>query len=115
MRTASRIVGRDTSNSAMRCDSAGSVSPSTSSPRMMALRICRATSSAVLGTRTASALLRLPTGIATKALDKLHSFLDFLPFARSEEHTSELQSLMRISYTVFCLKKKPYYYNHTQH
>src|SRR3546814_3580983 len=29
-----------------------------------------------------------------------------LPGARSEEHTSELQSLMRISYAVFCLKKK---------
>src|SRR3546814_1431873 len=29
---------------------------------------------------------------------------------RSEEHTSELQSLMRISYAVFCLKKK-----HTEH
>src|SRR3546814_8961755 len=28
------------------------------------------------------------------------------PSARSEEHTSELQSLMRISYAVFCLKKK---------
>src|SRR3546814_1354356 len=28
------------------------------------------------------------------------------PLARSEEHTSELQSLMRISYAVFCLKKK---------
>src|SRR3546814_2816372 len=28
------------------------------------------------------------------------------PFPRSEEHTSELQSLMRISYAVFCLKKK---------
>src|SRR3546814_5467766 len=28
------------------------------------------------------------------------------PASRSEEHTSELQSLMRISYTVFCLKKK---------
>src|SRR3546814_6273062 len=28
------------------------------------------------------------------------------PFTRSEEHTSELQSLMRISYAVFCLKKK---------
>src|SRR3546814_5621561 len=28
------------------------------------------------------------------------------PFWRSEEHTSELQSLMRISYAVFCLKKK---------
>src|SRR3546814_9742777 len=27
-------------------------------------------------------------------------------FNRSEEHTSELQSLMRISYAVFCLKKK---------
>src|SRR3546814_7530668 len=29
-----------------------------------------------------------------------------LPIYRSEEHTSELQSLMRISYAVFCLKKK---------
>src|SRR3546814_5407731 len=29
-----------------------------------------------------------------------------LPGGRSEEHTSELQSLMRISYAVFCLKKK---------
>src|SRR3546814_19832215 len=28
------------------------------------------------------------------------------PLSRSEEHTSELQSLMRISYAVFCLKKK---------
>src|SRR3546814_2281099 len=28
------------------------------------------------------------------------------PHHRSEEHTSELQSLMRISYAVFCLKKK---------
>src|SRR3546814_4999271 len=34
--------------------------------------------------------------------DKLHLRFD----ARSEEHTSELQSLMRISYAVFCLKKK---------
>src|SRR3546814_3910492 len=30
-------------------------------------------------------------------------------FIRSEEHTSELQSLMRISYAVFCLKKKILY------
>src|SRR3546814_8390985 len=29
-----------------------------------------------------------------------------LPATRSDEHTSELQSLMRISYAVFCLKKK---------
>src|SRR3546814_6622823 len=36
--------------------------------------------------------------------------------SRSEEHTSELQSLMRISYAVFCLKKKKrtITYNHTQ-
>src|SRR3546814_4253824 len=31
---------------------------------------------------------------------------------RSEEHTSELQSLMRISYAVFCLKKKTEYAQH---
>src|SRR3546814_3234141 len=31
---------------------------------------------------------------------------------RSEEHTSELQSLMRISYAVFCLKKKKINYSH---
>src|SRR3546814_5737372 len=34
------------------------------------------------------------------AVDAVH------PALRSEEHTSELQSLMRISYAVFCLKKK---------
>src|SRR3546814_4852288 len=43
--------------------------------------------------------------------DSFHlTLVVFLPrllhFARSEEHTSELQSLMRISYAVFCLKKK---------
>src|SRR3546814_8554589 len=36
-------------------------------------------------------------------------FWTLMDAARSEEHTSELQSLMRISYAVFCLKKK----NHT--
>src|SRR3546814_1881063 len=39
-----------------------------------------------------------------------------LCLARSEEHTSELQSLMRISYAVFCLKKKKQNKAlHTQH
>src|SRR3546814_3728404 len=32
---------------------------------------------------------------------------------RSEEHTSELQSLMRISYAVFCLKKKKQIHHHS--
>src|SRR3546814_1347039 len=35
------------------------------------------------------------------------------PGRRSEEHTSELQSLMRISYAVFCLKKKKKTHRHT--
>src|SRR3546814_2575887 len=35
-----------------------------------------------------------------------HCYDALVTFARSEEHTSELQSLMRISYAVFCLKKK---------
>src|SRR3546814_2798389 len=38
-------------------------------------------------------------------LGKIGSFAG-LTYFRSEEHTSELQSLMRISYAVFCLKKK---------
>src|SRR3546814_3481391 len=40
---------------------------------------------------------------ATAAID---IGLNLCPDTRSEEHTSELQSLMRISYAVFCLKKK---------
>src|SRR3546814_2015353 len=36
----------------------------------------------------------------------LHGSVDVPGDKRSEEHTSELQSLMRISYAVFCLKKK---------
>src|SRR3546814_5538250 len=36
-------------------------------------------------------------------------FFRIRTFFRSEEHTSELQSLMRISYAVFCLKKKKTY------
>src|SRR3546814_4740432 len=39
--------------------------------------------------------------------------MDIPSLVRSEEHTSELQSLMRISYAVFCLKKKKY--NHKLH
>src|SRR3546814_5760452 len=38
---------------------------------------------------------------------RAHGCADDPVLHRSEEHTSELQSLMRISYAVFCLKKKP--------
>src|SRR3546814_5712641 len=37
------------------------------------------------------------------------------PGGRSEEHTSELQSLMRISYAVFCLKKEKTEHKHKTH
>src|SRR3546814_6335789 len=46
------------------------------------------------------------------ALDCFASLAMTSLFLRSEEHTSELQSLMRISYAVFCLKKKK---THIQH
>src|SRR3546814_6053875 len=47
----------------------------------------------------------LPVGVqfATKPGDE--ALLLALAYQRSEEHTSELQSLMRTSYAVFCLKK----------
>src|SRR3546814_1149499 len=61
-----------------------------------------------------------PTGTVRMKNNRLHMRIDFAPLlcpvsanlfmpsdeTRSEEHTSELQSLMRISYAVFCLKKK---------
>src|SRR3546814_2794802 len=40
------------------------------------------------------------------AKDALDALFAGFPAGRSEEHTSELQSLMRISYAVFCLKTK---------
>src|SRR3546814_4610851 len=39
-------------------------------------------------------------------IDRINPFQEAYAILRSEEHTSELQSLMRISYAVFCLKKK---------
>src|SRR3546814_5669539 len=61
----------------------------------------------------ASDLLRLATGISRKhhhlpcaVFGRAMKAGDLCSQSRSEEHTSELQSLMRISYAVFCLKKK---------
>src|SRR3546814_1400137 len=50
-------------------------------------------------------------GLACCAVEMMHAGasrldLDRFGVVRTEEHTSELQSLMRISYAVFCLKKK---------
>src|SRR3546814_936918 len=56
---------------------------------------------------------RPPLSRGTEVLERLpgksfalSGFLAAMAARRSEEHTSELQSLMRISYAVFCLKKK---------
>src|SRR3546814_6750147 len=46
-----------------------------------------------------------PLGRADAGVDMTFDFGQLIAHARSEEHTSELQSLMRISYAVFCLKK----------
>src|SRR3546814_4729955 len=46
-----------------------------------------------------------PDGTGGQSIDA-DSFMPKFVGERSEEHTSELQSLMRISYAVFCLKKK---------
>src|SRR3546814_3607450 len=48
--------------------------------------------------------LRVQGPAGVKAWQSING--DLTPAGRSEEHTSELQSLMRISYAVFCLKKK---------
>src|SRR3546814_10210119 len=53
----------------------------------------------------ALALLRIVT-VLLFVVHATMKFFDFPAPVRSEEHTSELQSLMRISYAVFCLKKK---------
>src|SRR3546814_9332314 len=55
--------------------------------------------SEVVGARLARDLASIVQGAPGKSAGRERS-------KRSEEHTSELQSLMRISYAVFCLKKK---------
>src|SRR3546814_7906471 len=44
--------------------------------------------------------------VAMTKSELIQHIADLNPHLRSEEHTSELQSLVRISYAVFCLKKK---------
>src|SRR3546814_9454363 len=55
----------------------------------------------------ATVLVQAAPAIAeTRFLLEAAGHAPFVKAVRSEEHTSELQSLMRISYAVFCLKKK---------
>src|SRR3546814_4885525 len=65
-------------------------------PRMLSAALIERCGLAHLGPCAAKAVACLPVIV----------FEDIPMNRRSEEHTSELQSLMRISYAVFCLKKK---------
>src|SRR3546814_9216093 len=60
----------------------------------------------LLAPTVADALSRIEEGIDRVRLGVARDVLTVGVVGRSEEHTSELQSLMRISYAVFCLKKK---------
>src|SRR3546814_2486264 len=55
---------------------------------------------------------RLPSHRFAESRRLAERFNHMAAALRSEEHTSELQSLMRISYAVFCLKKKTNTINH---
>src|SRR3546814_7547463 len=56
--------------------------------------------------RSRLARLAAAARLASRRRIRRRAALAIARFGRSEEHTSELQSLMRISYAVFCLKKK---------
>src|SRR3546814_4359489 len=59
-----------------------------------------------LETRIRAILHQNPNQAIFVGGDAATSYQTLMDAIRSEEHTSELQSLMRISYAVFCLKKK---------
>src|SRR3546814_7364040 len=108
--------------------------PSTPAPRrgvkqFLHKRILAKAAVALAGLGACGALLlALAVALAWPSLPALHAMTDYRPSVplriyttdhvligefgeehrnvRSEEHTSELQSIMRISYAVFCLKKK---------
>src|SRR3546814_8135442 len=55
----------------------------------------------------ADLIFRIPNSQSRIPVPKEHQCAGLKsPWSRSEEHTSEIQSLMRLSYAVFCLKKK---------
>src|SRR3546814_5806802 len=76
------------------------------------------------GSAPAAAALPVASALAEGAISRvehggsgpgLRRFHDAFGSFRSEEHTSELQSLKRISYAVFCLKKKKNHKQTTRH
>src|SRR3546814_2258970 len=68
--------------------------------------IAAAVSASDGGTSTGSGPFRVAESRRSTSARKTSPVIGFADVGRSEEHTSELQSLMRSSYAVFCLKKK---------
>src|SRR3546814_7420069 len=67
------------------------------------------------GENVAEAVAPALTAVQEEALGTGHAVMSARAALRSEEHTSELQSLMRSSYAVFCLKKKNNSKSNTHH
>src|SRR3546814_5216427 len=111
------LTGMEVSNASM-YDGASALGEA----RLMAVRANKQNGSGLaLVPRTVNPLYRDVVAATTPAQGIEQQFVDYDPKSgqtplaalaqhdgskRSEEHTSELQSLMRISYAVFCLKKK---------
>src|SRR3546814_5497908 len=90
-------------------------SPSSNNSRSRATLAVSASDIGFGATRTPTFIVQSPRSAAKPlcishaahcAQARASGSLGQTPSCRSEEHTSELQSLMRISYAVFCLKKK---------
>src|SRR3546814_10572379 len=102
------------------CSTMSSIEESEIRPPVPPLSIVSAASSGVSAMPSrlekdalTTAAATLPRAMAVKAMEDCTVEGSSVRNSRSEEHTSELQSLMRISYAVFCLKKKQQY-QHTQ-
>src|SRR3546814_4060513 len=82
----------------------GGVTPGKGGTSHLDLPVYDTVAEAVARTGATASVIYVPPTFAADAI--LEAVDAELPLVRSEEHTSELQSLMRISYAVFCLKKK---------
>src|SRR3546814_7988857 len=92
-----RLAAASVASSNARARSGASMSPSDAGSIPAPLRIANMSSRVASGAGSRqSAAKSAATAVSAAPMRS----------ARSEEHTSELQSLMRISYAVFCLKKK---------